>query len=387
MNNFETINYKKIGKFITDLRKEKNMTQEELAEKIPIGRQAVSKWERGVSIPDASTLIILSEIFDVTINDILKGKVVNSKDKEKKDEVLLGLYDERNKNKKKLKYLFITILILIFSFFIYYFFMSYGKTKIYNVSGESEYSTSVNGVFVETNEKLYFTIYDISYLDELEFRGMTLFYKDKDDNEHLIAATPDQTMHLVDYKGYKAIFDIDDLDYILDNMYLKLSFENKIEVEIKINVNLEYTNNKLFVKKKDSISDEQNSKENNEIQEKDYELRNKLLEVMTKDDDGYYRYTYKDDINYTYTDGFGYDIVHISIGDDDSSIAIRYLSLPTSKIIRYHQSENGKNIYSLSYQDGASSCTYGECEYIDVSQVLEYYLNLIIDYDLNIDKK
>ena len=61
------MNPDKIGKFILQLRSEKHLSQYQLADKIPISRQAVSKWERGQTIPDSSTLIRLSELFNVTI--------------------------------------------------------------------------------------------------------------------------------------------------------------------------------------------------------------------------------------------------------------------------------------------------------------------------------
>ena len=69
----------KIGKFICSLRKEKNLSQTQLADMIPISRQAVSKWERGITIPDSSVLIKLSEIFAVSINEILAGEKIPKK--------------------------------------------------------------------------------------------------------------------------------------------------------------------------------------------------------------------------------------------------------------------------------------------------------------------
>ena len=62
------MNPEKISKFIYELRIEKKLSQYQLADMIPISRQAVSKWERAQTIPDSSTLIRLSEIFGVTIN-------------------------------------------------------------------------------------------------------------------------------------------------------------------------------------------------------------------------------------------------------------------------------------------------------------------------------
>lgn len=63
----------KIGKFICDKRKNLNMTQSELASKLHITDKAVSKWERGLSLPDISILIPLSEILNVSLYDLLKG--------------------------------------------------------------------------------------------------------------------------------------------------------------------------------------------------------------------------------------------------------------------------------------------------------------------------
>ncbi len=65
------MDYIRIGKFIKMKRQEKGFTQYTLAEKLYISREAVSKWERGVSIPDTQVLIRLAEILGVTTNDIL----------------------------------------------------------------------------------------------------------------------------------------------------------------------------------------------------------------------------------------------------------------------------------------------------------------------------
>ncbi len=56
----------KFGCFICQLRKEKSMSQQELADLIPIGREAISKWERGKTIPDYDSMIKLSEIFNLS---------------------------------------------------------------------------------------------------------------------------------------------------------------------------------------------------------------------------------------------------------------------------------------------------------------------------------
>ena len=67
---------KKIGKKISVLRKEANMTQMELADRMGISFQAVSNWERGNSMPDISKLPELAEIFGKTVDELLGEKSV-----------------------------------------------------------------------------------------------------------------------------------------------------------------------------------------------------------------------------------------------------------------------------------------------------------------------
>jgi len=68
------MNLEKIGKFICEQRKKLNLTQNELAEKLSVTSQAISKWERGRGIPDIEMLNELSKIFNVEIKDILNGE-------------------------------------------------------------------------------------------------------------------------------------------------------------------------------------------------------------------------------------------------------------------------------------------------------------------------
>ena len=74
----------KIGKFIQNKRKEKNITQQELAETLNITDRAISKWENGKCMPDVGIMQELCEILNITINDLFSGEVVNMKDTEKK---------------------------------------------------------------------------------------------------------------------------------------------------------------------------------------------------------------------------------------------------------------------------------------------------------------
>lgn len=93
----------KIGKFISNKRKEKNITQSELAELLGITDRAISKWENGICIPDASNILELCDILNITINDLFSGEVVDMKENEKKlEEHLLEMTRAKEQRDKEL---------------------------------------------------------------------------------------------------------------------------------------------------------------------------------------------------------------------------------------------------------------------------------------------
>ena len=64
----------KTGAFLKELRKERNITQEQLAEKMCVSRRTVSRWETGSNMPDLDILIEISEYYDVDLREILDGE-------------------------------------------------------------------------------------------------------------------------------------------------------------------------------------------------------------------------------------------------------------------------------------------------------------------------
>ncbi len=83
------MNQIKIGRFIAECRKKANLTQMQLAEKLGITDKAVSKWERGVAMPDTSIMLELCEILCISVNDLLTGEKINMENNNQKNEQLL----------------------------------------------------------------------------------------------------------------------------------------------------------------------------------------------------------------------------------------------------------------------------------------------------------
>ena len=83
------MNQIKIGEFISSQRRKNNLTQAALAEKLGITDRAVSKWERGKGLPDASLMLDLCEILGITVNELLNGEKISMENNNQKNEQLL----------------------------------------------------------------------------------------------------------------------------------------------------------------------------------------------------------------------------------------------------------------------------------------------------------
>ena len=93
----------KIGKFIADTRKKKNLTQIQLAERLSITDRAVSKWECGRSMPDSSIMLELCEVLEISVNELLTGEELEMEDYNKQTELnMIELVKQKEESDKKL---------------------------------------------------------------------------------------------------------------------------------------------------------------------------------------------------------------------------------------------------------------------------------------------
>ena len=94
---------KKIGQFIAKLRKEKGLTQKQLGNKLYVTDKAISKWERGLNLPDIILLQKLANEFDIEVSDILNAQIESNKKENIKKEFEILKSQIENKNKLKIK--------------------------------------------------------------------------------------------------------------------------------------------------------------------------------------------------------------------------------------------------------------------------------------------
>ncbi|MBR4671964.1 MAG: helix-turn-helix transcriptional regulator [Bacilli bacterium] len=154
------MNQEKIGRFISERRKIKKMTQAELGEILGVSDKSVSKWETGKCMPDLSLFPELCKVLDITINDLMSGeKVDNEKYINTLEVNIVKLADSlKKKRKNKIKMCIITAIIFLFAI--------WGYTAYYNLAEETiSFDVGMMTCNVYNNE-LTFSIKGTSILNE-----------------------------------------------------------------------------------------------------------------------------------------------------------------------------------------------------------------------------
>ena len=103
-----------IGRFIKAMRKEKNFTQREVAEKLNISEKTVSKWETGNGLPEVSLMLPLCELLGISVNELLSGERLDEKRYfEKAEQNIMSLIEEKAEAKMKLIIAVIALVITL----------------------------------------------------------------------------------------------------------------------------------------------------------------------------------------------------------------------------------------------------------------------------------
>ena len=115
------------GENLKTLRKQKGFTQEELATRLHVVRQTISKWEKNLSVPDADTLIRLAEILEVSVSELLGAKIENENTASDVAEQLsrineqLAIKNRRSRRIWKILAIILATIVLIYIFIVVFF--------------------------------------------------------------------------------------------------------------------------------------------------------------------------------------------------------------------------------------------------------------------------
>jgi len=253
------LDYEKIGKFLQQLRIEKGYSQEKVAQMLYVTRQVISKWERGKSIPSNNLILPICELYQVSANEIFAGEKNTLENKGKIENIAIDILKDGQKRKNKIiVYFSFIIVVLLFLFFSYYFISTYNKMKVYVFSGKSENFSIENGILMISNEQIYFDLGSFVNQNNIKFERIEIYYLKNDERKLIVREHTDKIL-INDYNGYNQYFNFNDMDDIVNNMYVEVTYnEFKINENIKINMEERYSNKNLFFKKIHSIGEVEN---------------------------------------------------------------------------------------------------------------------------------
>ncbi len=249
------MNYETIGKFIQTKRKEKELTQKELAEKLGVTDKAVSKWERGLGCPDVSILEILAKELDTSILEILKGRTIENeiiKVAEANDYVKETIKYTRNKSKETINkiiiFLTISISLLLLILNIENI-ISLNKIYEYDFNNETVIEMKeqlkqlkTNIELIEQNQGKYEDeeydeiINDLKYVKEQINNSKILKYEDKIKFTMKDLYLIDDST-ILDIYGFKIIKKLE--KYNNQEQFFKNNIEAKIYLNLKVRENVE----------------------------------------------------------------------------------------------------------------------------------------------------
>ena len=353
------MNQEKIGKFIKNLRTKKGWTQEELAEKLYVKRQSISKWEIGKTSPDSENFRLLSEIFDVSIDELILGEYISKKDSTAKSEELkIKIIDDANmvksKNKLLKKIIIALFIILIICFTLYYFVMTYNRFKMYYITGSSDGVSITDGLLFETNEKIFFQLGNVN-IDKEEILSTTIYYI-KDGNQNLIYQSDDyDNRYIQDSKNYPEYFNTE-VNNFIDNLYVKLKTKER-DYNIKLEYRLDYINNRLFFeyKKNDTLKRKKVNVANSDYPQ--------LYDLLIQKDIMTYSFDYKE---YQYEVTFTEEINEINVNIYNKK------DLSFCTYVYYFEK---KELYESLNYESFDKCKKGDSCYTSWDEIVKYIID------------
>lgn len=175
----------KIGKFIAARRKEQGLTQKDLADKLGITFQAVSKWENGRGMPEISVLAPLAEILGVSVNEILSGELIDKEEVVKKtDENIINTLNSSVKRVRKTRRVFFGIVGGIVGIVIFFVFV---------------FATDINRM--RNDQPVFFSTWGIDYAPPKNFDDEKIEIAVKD---YLVKHLDSEPKHYEGEKGFAA---------------------------------------------------------------------------------------------------------------------------------------------------------------------------------------
>ncbi len=354
------MNQEKVGKFIAQLRKEKKMTQQELADLLFVDRTTVSKWEVGNNSVSVDDLTKIANIFGITLSEMMIGEKQSEENVDKINTVTVNIIKKNKKFRRYLIYSCSFILILLIVFLSYYFITTYNSLVVYEINGEDNNFSIQNGLMIVSKDKTYIQLGSIKSIDNFDIESIKLYYKKNDLKINLIETTDSFCFYSSTYQNSELQYG--DLKYLVPNLFLEVKLSNNEVSNIKLNLVKSYSNNKLYTKTNSNL-------EQDDINNLDNNIPTYIKENFKLDEEqhSYYLEESKDNKKIKYTYFYDVNVFIVEEIFDKYSESYSYL-YPDD--FSYSKSNSEQEVIDeFTYSITNKECIMGNCN----NDIIEYF--------------
>lgn len=346
------MNKEEIGKFIKQLREEKGLTQEELAQKIYCSRSTLAHIESGRIFPSHDKIISLAKILGVNEMEIYSAKKIKSDEEFSQASYKILRYFDKKYKRVIMFLIFLIILSLLFLFGIY-FFNSYKSIKMYRIDGNSDNYIVDSGILLISKQKLILD-FKVENKSDSIIKKVALKYKTKE-KESLVIETDSDSLYVVDFYKYNAYLDYYDIIKNKGYFYLEISTSENTET-LNLSLKEEFVNDAITSKNNQSISNEKNNEESSSI------IPENIKKLFSLEENGIYTYKYKVD-NIDYSLSYDVDSNIFNVLEGDASYTKSWIYYLDVKNLVYSYSKDSKIMKELDFE--ISSMNEEESEIYD----------------------
>lgn len=345
------MDFEKVGNFIRKLREEKKWSQEVLAEKMYCERTKVNKIENGKRYIKLDDLILLSDIFKISLEELILGEKQDKNNQQQMEMTFKNYLQAQNTKMKKLRitsiFLLIIVLLCCLFFSSMYFFQNYKSIRVYRFYGKSENYEINDGLFIISKDKIYFKIDEIiPEVDEI------FIYSEYKGNEKLIYQG-DPNLIINDNYGYDSFISYKNFVNSEQKIYIVIHDE-----KIYLTFKEDFINDKIIYNEKDKIGKEEN---------KDFSIPENVKNKFTCDNESCH--LEKEDESLIYSNEM-FSVI---------SKNKYFLYDIGNNLLEFQDFENSDNDFIISTMEDEISCVSGNCK--KASEIYKkFYKNYILKY-------
>ncbi len=246
------MNQQKVAEFLKMQRKERGLTQQNVGELLFVSREAVSKWERAINLPDYTTMLGLSQLYNLSINEILAGEMITDANRDKINAVAMRILLSERKKRKKMKFRFMTLIFFILAICgLIYFIYNYNSLKVYRTYAANDDYYLSQGMIVTSKQRSFIqlgNLYDASdntLINDEDIESIKFYFDDKKQTKVFLEATRMNNVYL-DLIEYNRFIKKNNLKKVMKNLYIDITNKKNEVSTLQLDNVLTYSNDDIL---------------------------------------------------------------------------------------------------------------------------------------------